>query len=151
MSSKANTYHYFLFRIALLLFIASYPMLISIYVFFPLLIGFMGYILVLGIDTMRWHYIIVALIYLVNLEVNLSLPLFLTIVSIILFYLTVYPHLQILKGCKVCVSVLSIIFIDLIYFILLLGYDLVTNSSSIVIDWLLLYSLTVDILLVFLL
>ncbi len=132
-------------------FIIFYPMLISIYVFLPLMIGFMGYVLVLGIDRPRISYVIVSLIYLINLDANLSLPLFLSILAVILFYITIYPHLNILKKCKVCITLLSVIFIDLIYFILLLVYDLMFKESSIVIDQLLLYSLAVDILMVFLL
>ncbi len=132
-------------------FIIFYPMLISIYVFLPLMIGFMGYVLVLGIDRPRISYVIVALVYLINLDVNLSLPLFLSILAVILFYITIYPHLDILKKCKVCVPLLSVIFIDLIYFIMLLGYDILFGESSIVIDQLLLYSLVVDVLMVFLL
>lgn len=132
-------------------FIIFYPMLISIYVFLPLMIGFMGYVMVLGIGKPRLSYVLIGLIYLINLEVNLSLPLFLTILTIMLFYITIYPHLYVLKKCKVCIPLLSVIFIDLLYFIMLLGYDFIFDESSIVIDQLLLYSLVVDILMVFLL
>ena len=132
-------------------FIIFYPMLISIYVFLPLMIGFMGYVLILGIDRPRASYIFISLVYLINLEVNLSLPLFLSALTIMLFYITIYPHLYVLKKCKVCIPLLSVIFIDLLYFIMLLGYDLIFSESSIVIDQLLLYSLAVDILMVFLL
>jgi len=132
-------------------FAIFYPMLISIYVFLPLMIGFMGYVLIRGIDSSRISYLFVGLIYLINLEVNLSLPLFLSILTIILFYVTIYPHLHVLKKCKVCIPLLSVIFIDLLYFIILLGYDFIFNESSIVIDQLLLYSLVVDMLMVFLL
>lgn len=132
-------------------FIMFYPMLISIYVFLPLLIGFMGYVMILGIDKPRLSYVFIGLVYLINLEANLSLPLFLTMLTVILFYITIYPHLYVLKKCKVCIPLLSVIFIDLLYFIMLLGYDFIFDESSIVIDQLLLYSLVVDILMVFLL
>ena len=132
-------------------FIIFYPMLISIYVFLPLMIGFMGYVMILGIDRPRTSYIFIGLVYLINLEANLSLPLFLSVLTITLFYLTIYPHLQVLKKCKVCIPLLTVIFIDLLYFIMLLGYDFIFGESSIVIDQLLLYSLVVDMLMVFLL
>ncbi len=132
-------------------FIIFYPMLISIYVFLPLLIGFMGYVLILGIDRSRISYVFISLVYLINIEVNLSLPLFLSVLTVMLFYVTIYPHLYVLKKCKVCIPLLSVIFIDLLYFIMLLGYDFIFEESSIVIDQLLLYSLVVDILMVFLL
>ena len=132
-------------------FIVFYPMLISIYVFLPLLIGFMGYVFILGIDRPRPSYILISMIYLVNLEVNLSLPLFLSLLTIILFYLLIYPSFQIFRKCRICVPLLSVIIIDLLYLLLLLGYDFVFNESSIVVDHLLLYSLVVDMILVFLL
>ena len=132
-------------------FVVFYPMLISIYVFLPLMIGFMGYVLIVGIDRPNISYAFISLIYLINLEVNLSLPLFLSILTVILFYMTIYPHLHILKKCKVCIPLLSVVFIDLIYFIMLLGYDILFGESSIVIDQLLLYSLVADMLMVFLL
>lgn len=132
-------------------FIAFYPMLISIYVFLPLMIGFMGYVLVLGIERPRSAYIAVALVYLINLEVNLSLPLFLTILAILLFYATIYPQFHVIKMCKICTPLLSVLFIDLLYFILLLGYDLIFSGTSIAVDKLLFYSLVVDMLMVFLL
>ena len=132
-------------------FVVFYPMLISIYVFLPLMIGLMGYVLILGIDRSRISYVLVSLVYLINLEVNLSLPLFLSVLTAILFYITIYPHLHILKKCKVCIPLLSVVFIDLIYFIMLLGYDMIFGESSIVIDQLLFYSLIADMLMVFLL
>ncbi len=132
-------------------FVVFYPMLISIYVFLPLMIGLMGYVLIVGIDRSRTLYVLASLIYLINLEVNLSLPLFLSILTVILFYITIYPHLHILKKCNVCIPLLSVIFIDLIYFIMLLGYDMIFGESSIMVDQLLFYSLIADMLMVFLL
>jgi len=140
-----------LYWLIVISFVIFYPMLISIYVFLPLMIGFMGYVLIQGIDRPKTSYVLIALVYLINLEVNLSLPLFLSILTVILYYITIYPHIHIFKKCKVCIPLLSVVFIDLIYFIMLLGYDIFFGESSIVIDQLLLYSLIVDMLMVFLL
>ncbi len=111
----------------------------------------MGYVLILGMDRPRTIYMVIGLAYLINLEVNLSLPLFLSVLTVILFYITIYPYLYVLKKCTVCIPLLSVIFIDLIYFVMLLGYDMFFGESSIVVDQLLLYSLFIDILMVFLL
>ena len=132
-------------------FVVFYPMLISIYVFLPLMIGLMGYVLIVGIDRSEMSYVVVGLVYLINLEVNLSLPLFLTILTAVLYYITIYPHLHVFKKCKVCIPLLSVMFIDLIYFIMLLGFDMIFGESSIVIDQLLFYSLIADMLVVFIL
>jgi len=148
---QLNPFWKALYWIAVILFVVFYPMMVSIYVFLPLMIGFMGYAMVVGIDRPRVSYLVVSLVYLINLEVNLSLPLFLTVLTVIIFYIAIYPHIHIFKKCKVCIPLISVISIDLLYLILLLGYDMIFGESSIVVDQLLLYSLIVDMLLVFLL
>ena len=144
--------YYFLHRpflwIAILIFIAFYPMLISIYVFLPLLIGIMGYIMIMGIEDGKLHYILIAMIYFINLEVNLSLLFFLTIISTLLMYVLFYHNLTYFRSCQICKPILSVILIDLVYLGLLLAYDFIFQSSSIVLDNILLYSLIVDILVV---
>jgi len=144
--------YYFLHRpflwIAILIFIAFYPMLISIYVFLPLLIGIMGYIMIMGIEDGKLHYILIAMIYFINLEVNLSLLFFLTIISTLLMYVLFYHNLTYFRSCQICKPILSVILIDLVYLGLLLAYDFIFQSSSIVLDNILLYSLVVDILVV---
>jgi hypothetical protein len=136
---------------AVVFFVVFYPMLISIYVFLPLMIGFMGYVLLLGIDKSKTSYVLISIAYLINLEANLSLPLFLSILAVILFYITIFSKFYIIKKCQVCIVFLSVLFIDIIYFILLLGYDMFLGESSIIVDQLLLYSLVIDIVMVFLL
>ena len=144
--------YYFLHRpflwIAILIFIAFYPMLISIYVFLPLLIGIMGYVMIMGIEEGKLHYILIAMIYFINLEVNLSLLFFLTIISPLLMYVLFYHNLTYFRSCQICKPILSVILIDLVYLGLLLAYDFIFQSSSIVLDNILLYSLVVDILVV---
>ncbi len=140
-----------IFWILSILYVIFYPMLISIYVFMPLMIGIIGYIFILGLLESKNSYIIFSIIYMINLEVNLSLPLFLIIFTVLIFYILIYPTFNILKECKVCVGLLSVIFIDLLYFIILVGYDFIFDKVSIVVDKLLFYTLIVDMLMVFLL
>jgi len=128
------------------LLILLYPMLISIYVTLPLFIGFAGYLIVRGLNGEGWRYLLLPMFYLANLEVNLSLPLFLTLAAVLIYYLFLYPSVLFLKRCSVCVAVLSVIFIDLIYLGLILLYDFIFASGSIEINILLLYSLAMDVL-----
>jgi hypothetical protein len=134
--------------IMVLLFIAFYPMLISIYVFLPLLIGIMGYVLISGIEEGKLHYVLISIIYFVNLEVNLSLPFFLTIISSLLVYVLFYHNLTHFRKCQICKPILSVILIDAFYLGSLLAYDFIFESVSVVLDSILLYSLIVDILVV---
>jgi hypothetical protein len=134
--------------IAMVLFIVFYPMLISIYVFLPLLIGVMGFILIEGIERGKIHYIIVSIIYFLNLEINLSLPFLLTIISSLSVYALFYKYLNYFRKCAICKPVIAVLIIDLSYLGLLLFNDFVMQTHSIVLDNILLYSLVVDLLVV---
>ncbi len=128
------------------LFILFYPMLISIYVFLPLLIGLMGYILILGVDKERSDYILPALIYFINLEINLSLPFFLTVITVLIVYIVFYQALIHIRGCSLCAPVITVILIDFVYLGSLLAYDFLFQETTIVLDSILLYSLIIDLL-----
>ncbi len=129
----------------IILFVILYPMFISIYVFLPLFIGFAGLLIIRGIEGKGYKYILIPIIYLVNLEINLSLPLLLSLFAILLYYLVLYSKVMYLKRCKICVVVISVVLIDVFYLASLLGYDLLMDTHSIVIDKLLWYSLIGDI------
>jgi len=123
-------------------------MLISIYVFLPLLIGVMGYVFIQGIEKGKTRYIFVAIIYFINLEVNLSLPFFLIFISSLLVYVLFYHSLLYFRKCRICRPVLSVLLIDVVYLGSLLSYDFIFQTNSIVLDNILLYSLIVDLLIV---
>jgi hypothetical protein len=123
-------------------------MLISVYVFLPLFIGIMGYFFIRGIAEAKIQYLIVAIVYVINLEVNLSLPLFLMIISFLLVYVLFYQNLTYFRRCQICKPILSVILIDVFYLGMLVAYDFVFQTSSVVLDNLLLYSLIVDMLVV---
>lgn len=137
----------FLWLLALF-FILFYPMLISIYVFLPLLIGAVGYLFVNGMEEGRVSFIVLAVVYMLNLELNLSLPLFMILISTLLFYVLVYPYLKYFRKCLVCRPLLSVLFLDVIYLMCLFSYDFIFQTQSIVLDEILLYSLIVDMLVV---
>jgi len=140
------------FGMFFLLFAAAfaffYPMLISIYVFLPLLVGAVGYMMVQGLEKDRTSFILLAIIYMLNLEVNLSLPIFLIIISTLLFYVTLYPYLQHFRKCKICRPLMSVLLLDMMYLCCLFFYDFIFQTQSIVLDDILLYSLIVDMLVV---
>ena len=137
-----------LFWLLITAFVLFYPMLISFYVFLPLLVGLMGYIFIEGIDRRNWIYIILSLVYFGNLEVNLSLPFFLILISVLIVYMFFYGTLSHLKKCKICIPLLTVLLIDVVYLGVLLSYDFIFGSSSIVLDSILLYSLIVDLIVV---
>ncbi len=122
-------------------------MLISIYVFLPLMIGFSGWMFVRGIDGAGLAYLLFPLVYLTNLEINLSLPLLMGLFAASVYYVTLYERVMVFKQCPVCVAVVSTVMIDLYYLGALMLYDLVMDTTSIMIGKLLWYSLVADIVL----
>ncbi len=146
---KLNKSLYFSFIwLSVLLFVVFYPMLISIYVFLPLLIGVMGYVFIQGIEKGKTRYIFVAIIYFINLEVNLSLPFFLIFISSLLVYIIFYHSLIHFNKCRICRPILSVMLINAVYLGSLLSYDFIFQTNSVVLDTILFYSLIVDLLLV---
>lgn len=134
--------------ITILVFILLHPMLISMYVFLPMFIGIMGYILILGIEEKKISYVLIAMLYFINLEANLSLPFFLILTVVLLVYLIFYDYLKYFRTCTICKPIFSVILIDIFYLGALLGYDFAFQSTSIILDEILFYSLIVDILVV---
>ena len=136
------------FWLFILLFVTFYPMLISIYVFLPLLIGAISYILIRGIEKGSLSTVLIAIVYMINIEVNLSLPLFFILIVTLLFYVSIYPSLTHFRKCRVCKPLLSVILLDLCYLGSLFAFDFVFQTQSIFLDTILLYSLIVDMLIV---
>ena len=125
-------------------FVLLYPMLVSVYVTLPLFIGIAGYLILLGLEGEGWRYLLLPLFYLLNLEINLSLPLLLSLAAVLICYLLLYPSMLFLKRCRLCVALLSVLFIDLIYLGLIMIYDFIFSTSSITINTQLAYSLLMD-------
>ena len=129
-----------------LIIVLLYPMLISIYVTLPLFIGFAGLIFIIGIEKERLLSILFAIVYMLNLEINLSLPLFLLLISTTIFYIFFNNKLHFLKLCRICVYLLTVVSINLIYFFILTLYDIVTHQHSINYDGLIVISIIYDII-----
>jgi len=145
--NRPNRYlHKLLMWILVAIFVVFYPMLISIYVFLPLFIGIAGYMMILGIEQGKISYIVVSLLYLVNMDVNLSLPFFMVTIAILIVYLFFYPHFLHFRKCHVCTPLLTVLMIDMVYLGLLLSYDFVFGTENVALDDILFYPLIVDLL-----
>jgi len=116
------------------------------YVTLPLFIGFSGLMFVLGIEKEKPIYIFLSFLYMLSLEINLSLPILLIAIASLIYYLFILDKLTILKHCRKCIYIITVISINLIYFILLNGYDFVTSQNSIDYNYIILYSIIFDII-----
>jgi len=129
-----------------LIVVLLYPMLVSIYVVLPLFIGFAGLMFIYGVEKERYLYVVFAIIYMLNLEINLSLPLFMMLIAATVFYIFLKHKLQFLKLCPLCISILTVISINFIYFLFLIIYDVITHQHSINFDGLIAISIIYDVI-----
>lgn len=133
-------------KIGLILFVAIYPLFVSMYTMLPPLIGLAGYVLIINFEKEK-AYIFAPLLYLLNLDLNLSLPLLLSIFIIMFVYMFIYTPLKRLIRCKVCLLFALIIIIDFLYYLCLFIYDFIFNTTTVLVDMVLVYYIVVDILL----
>ena len=129
-----------------LVIVIIYPMLISMYVTMPLFIGFSGLMFIIGLEEDNYWKVVFSLIYMINLEINLSLPILLIVIAITIFYFLIRARLNFLKLCPVCIKISTVLFINLIYFLLLFAYDMINAQSSVNYDSFILFSLLYDII-----
>ncbi len=126
-------------------FAVFYPILISIYLFLPLFTGVAGYLILRGAERGEWWSVVLSILYLVNLDINLSLPFFVMAMTIMAVYFFLFPLWRHFR-CKVCAALLSVLSIDGIYFGMLKLYDFVFATSTVHTDIILLYPLVMDLL-----
>lgn len=125
-----------------------YPLLVSIYTVFPPFIGIAGLVIIYYFEK-NWIYALAGTLYLVNIDLNLGLPLLLSVFSIILIYYLVYPSAQLMIRCKSCLSLFLIVVIDAFYYLNLFIYDVIFSAHTIIGDSTLVYYIMMDLLLGF--
>jgi len=134
----------FIQKVFLVLFVILYPMFVSMYTMLPPLIGLAGYILIINFDKNR-TYAFSAFFYLLNLDLNLTLPLFQSIIITILIFMFVYAPLSRLIRCRVCLLFTLMVIIDFSYYVSLFIYDFIFNTTTVLGDMLLVYYIVVDV------
>ncbi len=125
--------------------VVFYPMLVSIYTLLPPLIGIAGLVIIYNIDK-NIVLVVSGLLYLIHIDLNLTLPFLLSIFSIVLIHTLAYPSAKLMIRCKVCLALFLIISIDLFYYINLFLYDFIFNSKTIVSDAMLGLYVLIDII-----
>jgi hypothetical protein len=129
----------------LTLLVILYPMFVSMHTMLPPFIGIAAYFLILYIEK-ESMYLFAPLMYLLNLDLNLSLPLLLSTAITILVYMFIYTPMKRLVRCKVCLIFALIFLIDVAYYISLFVYDFIFQTSTVLADMLLIYYISIDIL-----
>jgi len=134
----------FLEKLGLFLVVIGYPFLVSIYSMLPPLIGLAGYIIISNVDKNKL-YALAGMVYLLNLELNLTLPTLLSIFVVIMTYVFLYSKLKLLIHCQVCFLFAMIVIVDTLYYMTLFLYDAMFQTTTVVSDMMLVYYIIVDI------
>ncbi|MBD3795301.1 MAG: hypothetical protein IE881_05110 [Epsilonproteobacteria bacterium] len=125
-------------------FVFFYPMIISVYMGWPPLIGIAGYLL-----TKYQHkraYFILLLAYLIHVDLNLALPLFLSLITIYLVQFLVFTQFRRFFMNKYYLPIFFVLFTDMAYYLVLLVYDFVFNTTSITYNYWLIYYVIIDLM-----
>jgi hypothetical protein len=134
------------FRWVMILFaVVFYPILVSIYTIFPPLIGIAGLIIIYNINK-NIILVISGILYLIHIDLNLSLPFLLSIVSIVLIHILAYPSAKLMIRCRICLALFLIIVIDIFYYTNLFLYDIILNTKTIIADSMLWLYIFMDII-----
>jgi len=140
----------FLEWVFIIFMVGFYPMLVSIYPLLPPFIGIAGLVIIYNTDK-NIVYPLSGMLYLVNLDLNLTLPFLLSIFSVIFIKIFIYHNAKLMIRCKVCLTLFLILLVDAFYYIALFLYDIILDTKTIVGDPILTYYILSDFIIGFLL
>jgi len=140
----------FLEWIVIIFIVGFYPMLVSIYPLLPPFIGIVGLFIINNMDK-NIIYPLSGMLYLVHLDLNLTLPFLLSVFSVIFIKIFIYSSAKLVIRCKVCLNLFMILLIDAFYYISLFLYDIILDSKTIIADPILTYYILSDFIIGFLL
>ncbi|NOZ90509.1 MAG: hypothetical protein GXO60_04395 [Epsilonproteobacteria bacterium] len=123
--------------------VGFYPMLTSMYPLLPPLIGIAGLVIIYNLEK-NVIYTIASMLYLIHLDLNLSLPFMLSIFSVIFINMFIYSTAKLMIRCKVCLNIFLILMIDGFYYMNLFLYDIVFDTKTIIADSILTYYILSD-------
>jgi len=140
----------FLEWVFIIFIVVFYPMLVSIYPLLPPLIGIAGLVIIYNMDK-NIVYPLSGMLYLVHLDLNLTLPFLLSIFSVIFIKIFIYHSAKLMIRCRVCLNLFLILLVDVFYYIGLFLYDIILDTKTIVADPILTYYILSDFIIGFLL
>jgi len=146
---KSSPHRTLLYRVSMWSFILLYPVIASIYAFSPPLLGIAAFILIDALEKEDYEHILMALIYMLNIDVNFSMPMFLSIFSMLLIYTIVYPKLTPIHKCRICVGVIVVIVFNLLYLEMVLLYSYIFKEEIFEMGALLIAYFIFDLMMVF--
>jgi len=138
----------FIYRLTVWSFVLLYPAIASIYAFSPPLLGIAAFILIDALEKDDYEFTLLAIVYMLNIDVNFSLPMFLSIFSMLVIYTIVYPKLNPLYHCKICVASIIVILFNLLYLEMILLYSYVFKEFIFDVDALLIAYFIFDLMMV---
>lgn len=133
-------------RFFVVIFVFFYPILSSYYYYIPPFIAIAAIFAIRGHEKQNRFMLYMSLIYLFNVEVNFSLPMFSTIVVLLFYFYFILPKLRFYTTCTICLRFLTVIFYNIFLVAFLLIYDYLFFTHTLFLDLKLLYNITFELL-----
>lgn len=133
-------------RFFVVLFIFFYPIVASYYYYIPPFIAIAAIFAIRGYEKQNRFMLICALVYLFNVEVNFSLPLFSTIIVLALYLFVVLPKLRFFTTCTLCLRLITVVVYNLLLVGFLLSCDYLFFDYTLVLDLKLLYNIMFELM-----
>ena len=130
------------------IFIIFYPMIFTLYNFSPPLLGIASYLLLDAFERRDKLFILLALLYMLNIDIHFSMPMFLGILTTLFLYIVIYPKLLVINHCKVCIASIIVILFNLLYLELILLYGYIFQIEIVEVDAVLFVYLIFDFVMV---
>ena len=118
-----------------------YPVLAGLYYYVPPLTSIAAILAIRGHEKKDRFMLYTALLYLFNIEVNFSLPMFVTVIALGLYYYVILPRLRFYTGCINCLRVLTIVLYNMLLVALVVSYEYLFHDEAITVSWKLLYNI----------
>jgi len=148
MSTKVDKKRRDKIIIYLWVFVIFYPMIFTLYNFSPPLLGIASYLLLDAFERRDNMFISLAIVYMLNIDINFSLPMFLGILTTLFLYIVIYPKLLIINHCKICIASIIVILFNLLYLELTLLYGYIFQVDIVEVDSVLFVYLIFDFVMV---
>jgi len=135
-------------RFFVVLFIFFYPIIASYYYYIPPLIAIAAILAIEGYEKENRFMLVASLVYLFNIEVNFSLPLFSTFIVLCFYFFVILPKLRFFTTCAICLRLITVVVYNLLLIGFLISYDYLFFEYTLALDLKLLYNLLFELMVV---
>ncbi len=123
-----------------------YPIFSTIYYYLPPFTSIAAILAIRGHEKKNRFMLYMALAYMLNIEINYSLPMFSTLVTLALYYWVILPRMRFYTVCRNCLRFLTVIIYNLMLIGVLFAYDYLFFTDSAHLDLKIIYNIVFELM-----